>query len=109
MYAIRSYYVDPYTVDICLGYQVTYRWLAEDVITSYSIHYTKLYERTVTFNVLPDTQAPTFDSEPAAIGDIACSATLPVQETLTASDDCSEVTVTASVDPYTVDICLGYP
>ncbi len=59
------------------------------------------------FNVLPDTEAPVL-SDPAALADINCAADLPVQEILTATDDCSTVTVTPSIDAYTVDICAGY-
>ena len=42
------------------------------------------------------------------IADITCSDALPVQEVLTASDDCGNATVTPTVDPYTVDVCAGY-
>ena len=38
MYAIRSYY------DCALGGRINRGHAAENVITSYSIHYTKLYE-----------------------------------------------------------------
>ena len=62
----------------------------------------------VTFSVLPDTEAPTFDAAPSAIAAINCDDPLPVQETLTASDNCNTVTVTPSVDPYTEDLCNGY-
>ena len=93
--------VDAYTVDICAGYAVTYRWTATDACGNDT-------ETTATFNVLPDTTDPTFDSQPAGLNDIACNGTFPDQETLTASDDCSTVSVVPSVDAYTVDICSGY-
>ena len=93
--------VDAYTVDICSGYDVTYRWTATDACGNSS-------ETTATFSVLPDTTDPTFDSQPAGLNDIACNGTFPDQETLTASDDCSTVSVVPSVDAYTVDICAGY-
>ena len=183
--------VDPFTVDTCKGYSVTYRWTAEDdcgnttVATqsfnvlpdtappvidgslaadlivecdgsgntaelqvwldanagatasddchnvSWSHDYTALtddlcgaagsalvtftatdecdnsstIQRTVT---IQDTIDPAFDTQPGAIADISCSDTLPTQETLTASDDCGNATVTPSVDPFTVDTCNGY-
>ena len=92
--------VDSYTVDVCNGYAVTYRWTATDACTNSS-------EKSVTFNVLPDTTAPILE-EPSAISDISCSDTLPTQETLTATDDCGVATVVPSVDSYTVDVCNGY-
>ncbi|MTB53877.1 vWA domain-containing protein, partial [Lewinella sp. W8] len=92
--------VDPYTVDICNGYPITYRWTATDDCGNSSV-------KTATFNVLPDTQSPVLE-EPAPIADINCDDPLPTQETLTATDDCSSVTVTPSVDPYQVDVCNGY-
>ncbi|MBO6655133.1 GEVED domain-containing protein, partial [Psychroserpens sp.] len=92
--------VDPFTPDVCNGYAITYRWTATDACNNSS-------EKTVTFNVLPDTQAPVLN-DPALLADISCSDALPAQETLTATDDCSAVTVTPSVDPFTPDVCNGY-
>ncbi|MFL1013581.1 HYR domain-containing protein, partial [Flavisericum labens] len=51
---------------------------------------------------------PSFDSQPAPISNINCNDSLPVQETLTASDCNGPVTVVPSVDDYTVDVCNGY-
>ena len=48
-----------------------------------------------------------FDAAPAAIADISCDVSLPTQQTLTASDDCSTVTVSPSV-MSTPDVCNGY-
>ena len=93
--------VDPYTVDVCAGYEVVYRWTATDDCSNTS-------EVTVSFTVLPDTTLPEFDSIPNGLSDITCYESLPLQETLTASDSCGSVTVVPSVDPYTVDICNGY-
>jgi hypothetical protein len=95
--------VDPYSVNTCVGYQITYRWVAKD--NSTPANETVV---TKTFNVLPDTADPTFDSTPNAIADISCDDALPTQETLTASDTCGDATVVSSVDPYTVDKCAGY-
>ncbi|WP_169744660.1 T9SS type A sorting domain-containing protein [Siansivirga zeaxanthinifaciens] len=92
--------VDPYVRDICGGNTVTYRWVATDACNNETVV-------TKSFNILPDTKAPTFDADPADIADISCDAALPTQETLTASDDCSTVNVVASVDPYERDICGG--
>ena len=94
--------VDSYNIDICNGYDITYRWTATDNCGNIS-------EITTVFNVLPDTESPTFDSVPDFISNIDCDASLPTQEILTAIDDCSTVIVTPSVDPYTIDICSGYP
>ena len=93
--------VDPFTIDICGGYDITYRWRATDACGNTS-------EVSTVFSVLPDTESPTFDNTPTAILPIACDAALPIQEVLTASDDCSIVDVTPSVDPFTIDICGGY-
>jgi len=51
---------------------------------------------------------PSFNSQPSSINDISCSDSLPTQETLTAYDCNGPVTVTPSVDNYTVDKCNGY-
>ena len=93
--------VDPYQVDVCNGYSITYRWVASDDCNNTSVV-------TRTFNVRPDTDAPVFNMQPAPLGSISCDDPLPPQQTLTASDDCSGVTVTPSVDPYQVDVCNGY-
>ena len=92
---------DPYTVDNCNGYTVVYRWTATDSCGNSS-------EVTQSFNVLPDTEAPVFDSAPSSLSDINCDGTFPGIESLTASDNCSGVEVTTSTDPYTVDNCNGY-
>ena len=55
-----------------------------------------------------ENQAPVFDSQPSAIGDISCNDNLPIQEILTASDLCGVTNVTASVDDFIVDNCNGY-
>ena len=93
--------VDNYTEDVCNGYMVTYRWTATDDCNNSTVV-------TQSFNVLPDTQGPTFDSQPADIADISCSDPLPTQEVLTAMDNCGTATVTPSVDNYTEDQCNGY-
>ena len=49
-----------------------------------------------------------FDAQPAAIANISCDDSLPVQEELTASDACASVNVVPSVDPFTEDQCGGY-
>ena len=89
-----------FVVDVCNGYQVTYTWIAtDDCMNSTST--------TATFNVLPDTQGPVFDSQPMAIQDINCGDPFPSQETLTATDDCGMATVTTS-QSFVEDICNGY-
>ena len=92
--------VDAYTVDICNGYAVTYRWTATDNCGNVN-------EVTQVFNVLPDTDAPVFAVQPSLISDINCDDPLPTQEVLNATDDCSAVTVVPSIDAHTVDICNG--
>ena len=90
--------IDPFTVDQCLGYSVTHRWIATDQCGNATTV-------TETFNVLPDTEGPAFDAQPSALADITCEDALPTQEVLTATDNCSIATVNASVDPYTEDLC----
>ncbi|WP_223551993.1 HYR domain-containing protein, partial [Aestuariivivens sp. NBU2969] len=62
-------------------------------------------EQTVTITGGAD---PSFDSQPSPIADINCNDSLPVQETLTASDCNGPVTVVPSIDDYTIDVCAGY-
>ena len=93
--------VDSFTADNCGGYVITYRWVASDACGNST-------EVTQSFNVLPDTEMPLFDAQPATIGDINCQDGLPVQEVLTASDACASVNVVPSVDPFTADQCGGY-
>ncbi len=93
--------VDPFVADICNGYTVIYRWTATDACGNNT-------ETTQSFNVLPDTADPTFDSAPMSIADINCDDPFPTQEVLTASDDCGMVTIVTSTDPFTVDVCGGY-
>ena len=47
--------VDPYTVDNCAGYSITYRWAAVDTCGNTA-------EVTQSFNILPDNTPPTFDA-----------------------------------------------
>ena len=49
-----------------------------------------------------------FDAQPSVIADINCDVAFPVQEVLTASDNCSTTTVVPSIDTYTIDNCGGY-
>ncbi|MEL6922442.1 MAG: hypothetical protein AAFO94_00225, partial [Bacteroidota bacterium] len=94
--------VDPYTEDRCNGYDITYRWTATDDCGNTS-------EVTQSFSVLPDDTAPTFDESPAAIADINCGEPLPVQQDLSASDDCGgAVIVTKEIEDYAEDLCGGY-
>ncbi|MEM8906565.1 MAG: VCBS repeat-containing protein, partial [Bacteroidota bacterium] len=93
--------VDPYSVDVCNGYTITYRWTSRDVCGNVSVV-------TQSFNVLPDIDRPSFDSSPAPISDISCNDPLPSQQTLTASDGCGNATVLPSIDAYVVDNCAGY-
>ena len=94
--------IDPYVVDKCNGYTVTYRWKATDACGNSA-------ETTKSFRVLPDTIPPVFDSAPAALADITCTDSLPAIETLTASDNCGSAVVVSSIDPYAVNQCAGYP
>jgi len=57
---------------------------------------------------LVDTTNPTFDKQPASIGDILCTDEFPTQEILTASDNCGSANVVPQVDPFTVDRCAAY-
>ena len=51
---------------------MTYRWIARDDCGNET-------EVSQTFNVLPDTEAPTFDNQPNTITDISCNDPLPAQ------------------------------
>jgi hypothetical protein len=56
-----------------------------------------------------DEEAPEFDSMPADIADITCEDALPVQETLTATDNCSGGAVVTELEPvFEADVCAGY-
>ena len=95
--------IDPYEVDVCNGYQVTYRWIATDDCGNSSA-------ATSTFNVLPDTDAPVITPVHPAIADLPNGGTLPpvecnnadpdwnpftmTEDAVEAWDDCSGVTVT---------------
>ena len=92
---------DPYTINVCDGYDITYRWTAGDACGNVIV-------TTQIFSVLPDTQAPVFDSLPDPISDISCSDPLPALETLTVKDDCSNVSITPNADPFIADECTGY-
>lgn len=63
--------------------------------------------RTATANV-EDNTAPLFDETPPLLNDIACHQNFPTQMTLTATDNCGQVSVTESVDDFTVNSCEGY-
>ncbi len=90
-----------FTEDVCAGYPVTYEWMAEDECGN-------IETVSVMFNVLADAGAPVFDTAPATIPDVLCGESLPVQETLTAADDCGTVTITTN-QLFTEDVCSGYP
>ncbi len=90
-----------FTEDICNGYPVTYEWMAEDECGN-------VETVSIMFNVLGDAGPPVFDNPPSPLADIDCSMSLPPIETLTATDDCGNVTITSSMDNPVVDICNGY-
>ena len=93
--------IDPFTENVCEGYEVTYRWVTRDNCGNE-------LEISRSFNVLPDSEGPAFDSLPKPISDRDCGDPLPVIETLTVTDDCSNVVVTPNIDPYIEDNCNGY-
>ncbi len=82
------------------NYTITRTWTATDACDN-----TTSQTQVIT---VQDTQAPTFDSEPADIADISCNDQLPALEKITASDNCGSAIVVASIDPYTPDQCNGY-
>ena len=69
--------IDSFVIDNCLGYQVTYRWIARDSCEDQSTI-------TTSFFVEPDRAPPTFVSEPVEIPNIYASDSLPVPEVLIA-------------------------
>ncbi len=95
--------VDPFIEDICNGFPVTYRWILADSTGN------RADDITVSFDVLPDTTAPHFDFMPDSIPDLACFGDLQIQQILTATDDnCRQVEVIPSVDPYSPKDCASY-
>ena len=56
---------------------------------------------------LTDTTPPVFNVSLPQDTTVSCS-DLPIQEILTATDNCGSAVVTPSVDPYTADNCSGY-
>lgn len=92
---------EPFEADPCNGYEVVILWTAtDDCLNSKTLRQT--------IQVLPDTEAPTFDSEPAPLPDISAGDPFPAEETLTATDDCGEATVTFEILPYEVSDCDPY-
>ena len=93
-------YNDVVTPGDCVGfYTITRTWTATDENQD-----TATCDQIITVS---DTTVPVLD-DPAPIEDISCNDQLPAQETLSATDNCSSVTVTPYVDQYTVDVCNGY-
>ncbi len=92
--------VDPYVEDLCAGYMITYRWLATDDCGDTA-------EEIVSFNVLPDTEAPIFNSSPMTVADVSCDDPLPTIETLTATDNCGNALVQVESSPAPTNACMG--
>jgi hypothetical protein len=92
---------EPFDADPCNGYEVVILWTATDEC----LNSTTLRQ---TVQILPDTEAPIFDSEPAPLPDISAGTPFPAVETLTATDDCGEATVTFEILPYDAGDCDPY-
>lgn len=68
-----------------------------------------LYAQTTATFTIKDTKKPELIGVPESIPNISCDDPLPPQATVTATDMCSgDLPVTATVDPYQVDVCNGY-
>lgn len=96
--------IDPFSEDACTGYAVTYRWIAEGLCGWTT-------EKTVTFNVLPDTTPPTFASLPVDFDTIYPGASLPLLVDLVAINPdgtTGGITMNNYILPYEEDACTGY-
>ncbi len=94
--------MDPYVVNLCGGYKVTYRWTAVDLCGNST-------ETTASFNVRPDTEAPVFDSMPLETVAIYCIEDLPLMEDLTATDGSGgTVLITTDITYGQGTSCSGY-
>ena len=94
--------IDPFEEDLCNGYTITYRWRSNGACG---------FPREITTNleVLPDTEPPTFDQlPPASLPAIRSGEPSPLQDTLTASDNCSSAIVTSFVDTINFACCDPY-
>ena len=91
--------IDPYEVDVCNGYQVTYRWIATDESGNSAA-------ATSTFNVLPDTDAPEITPVHSAIAHIPNGGTLPPVECNNADPDWNPFTMTEDAVEV-LDDCSG--
>lgn len=97
--------IDPYDVDACGGYPITYRWLAID-------HCENQTEIEVTFNVLPNSDGPRFATLPADIDTVFPGEMWPLLVDLVAvnPDGTTDgIDVVSSIDPYEEEICEGFP
>ncbi len=83
--------VDPFTVDNCNGYDITYRWSTSDACGNAAA------DETVTFRVLPDTTPPVVPTAPAA-ENYQCISEVPAPGDLSASDNCSDNITATGVD-----------
>ncbi len=96
--------IDEYEEDDCFGYDVTYRWQAVDTCGM-------MTEMTTTFYVVPDGAPPTFQFDPEDIADIYRSDTLPIHQTLLATNAVGSdegIEIIESIDEHIIDPCGSY-
>ncbi len=97
-------YIDPYEVDECYGYDVTYHWTATDSCENTT-------ELSKSFFVEPTGDPPVFITIPDAINDVYGNDSLPAPQELIATSSTGDtlgIMVVHSIDDYESQDCNPY-